>query len=55
MPECVRSAVRRRPSVPRPARVRGPVDRHQQRRLFRIRIYTERPSDPQPVPGDGCV
>ncbi|AGJ55321.1 hypothetical protein F750_2845 [Streptomyces sp. PAMC 26508] len=45
----IRSAVRRRPSLPRPARFREPIDRHQQRRLVLPRIYTERPSVPQPA------
>ncbi|TLS39605.1 hypothetical protein FE633_46025 [Streptomyces montanus] len=46
----LRSAVRRRPSLPRLARV-GPPDRHQQRRLARLRIYTDRPSGPQSASG----
>ncbi|MYR70331.1 hypothetical protein GTW44_03375 [Streptomyces sp. SID8360] len=47
------SAVRRRPSLPRPARDRGPIDRHQQRRLVLRRIYTERPGHPQPARRSG--
>ena len=51
MPGALRSAVRRRPSLPRPVRGTGPPDRHQQRRLARSRIYTDRPSGPQSASG----
>ncbi|MWA11515.1 hypothetical protein E5671_20420 [Streptomyces sp. BA2] len=49
------SAVRRRPSLPRPAPVQAPPDRHQQRRLARSQSYTDWPSEPQPAsPGAGA-
>ncbi|PWG07079.1 hypothetical protein DF268_45185 [Streptomyces sp. V2] len=44
-----RSAVRRRPSLPRPVRW-GPPDRHQQRRLTPPQSYTGRPGRPSPRP-----
>ncbi|AZM77375.1 hypothetical protein D1J63_22315 [Streptomyces sp. KPB2] len=44
-----RSAVRRRPSLPRPVR-RGPPDRHQQRRLAPSQATPRAPAVPSPPP-----
>ncbi|MYU42549.1 hypothetical protein GTY87_15395 [Streptomyces sp. SID7813] len=44
-----RSAVRRRPSLPRPARP-GPPDRHQQRRLAPSQATPRAPAVPSPPP-----